>query len=169
MQEGVASADGEHRVGVPTCAAPLDLVERAEELVPRHGHAGRPRILAKEVAVLAALVAFVGNVPLVGDARLEGHADVTQDLVAHDDAGAGVNQLHILPREPEVGDIHEGDQLLVAVGGGVVRDAIPDQSRLEHLQAGLVDAEAREEPHQLLMLGIARKARLHPRARKEDE
>ena len=64
VQDGVAAGHVEVRLAADVLAQRLRLVDDFDHLLPRHAFEARALALGKDVAVLAALVALVGDMPL---------------------------------------------------------------------------------------------------------
>ena len=71
VQDGVAAGDVEVRLAAKAFAQCLGLVNDLDHLLPRHALEAGALAVGKDVAVLAALVALVGDVPLECERGLE--------------------------------------------------------------------------------------------------
>ena len=67
MQDGIAAGDVEVGLAAHTLAQVIAAVQHMQHVVPGHGLARHARILAEQVAMLASLIALVGDMPLEGE------------------------------------------------------------------------------------------------------
>lgn len=64
VQNRVAAGDAEVRLPTHAVAEVIAAVQHVQHIVPGHRLAGHARVLAEQIAVLAALIALVGDMPL---------------------------------------------------------------------------------------------------------